>query len=157
MTSSIRYFFLQAYNASPSVVSRIRIVSSISYSREDRGLRYDVNIKNVLQGFCQFLNGEENRREFCDTGPDHWSFIRPEMVYLFDASPENLEVARSGGFTAVNSGKPDFFNYLMILASAIRSEKYFKGISDMSYGGLDGAAALEENDWAVVNGPLLPF
>ncbi|WP_330924847.1 hypothetical protein [Candidatus Sororendozoicomonas aggregata] len=146
MPVAIRRFFMEAYGASEDVAIGIRVVSRCCH--HDRDLRYNINRATALETFCRFLNSSRHRpRLYENTATDLWSFITPQMVYLFDDLTHNLLGAKEKGFNAINSREPAFFNHLNLLVNIIRSERFLGGIHNTSY---DQIKTLETDGWAVV-------
>ena len=151
LISSIQNFFISAYSATPLVASGIRVVSK--YSVFDRGLHHDIMRGNAIDSFRQLLGKKEEQQEEqqeelnTEITVDLWSRIMPEMVYLFDDNPRNLQEAKEKGFTAINSREPAFVKNLVILANVIRAESFFRGIPNVGY---DEIKSLEADDWTVI-------
>lgn len=143
---AIRRFFMEAYGASQTVASSIRVVSR--YSLADRGLQYESYRGRALERFRAFLNSSSNNTQHSASKAfDLWSFIRPEMVYLFDDSSDNLLEAKSMGFNAINARTPAFFNHLHLLVNIIRSNSFFEREMPAGY---DEMKTLESDGWAVI-------
>ncbi len=144
LPASIERFFMQAYNASALVAKSIRIVSR--HAIFDRGLTHNFVREVALTRFCELLNKPDSRSSNA-VDFDLWSRIRPEMVYLFDDMPENLEGAEKKGYIAINSRESAFLKKLVVLANIIRSESFFRGFCNAGY---EDVKLLEEQGWTII-------